>query len=154
MGGEHCRQAGLELICHTDELSGAGIVEALPAIPRHIRTLTRLKQLIPTVDALLVVDAPELGSRLIKSAHECGLRTAYLAPPLAWAWRPWRAKKYLTVIGWGACFPSKLNGIDAAEYPRCALAIRLSGHPLPPSKKAGIAILPGSRAAMCGVSCL
>ena len=146
VGGEHSRQAGLELICHTDELSGAGIVEALPAIPRHVRTLARLKHLIPTVDALLVVDAPELGTRLLKNAHKCGLRTAYLAPPQAWAWRPWRAKK-LSNCHWVGC----LFSFEAEWYRRRGVPAVCIGHPLarvtplPPSVKEGIAILPGSR---------
>ena len=122
VGGEHSRQAGLELICHTDELSGAGIVEALPAIPRHVRTLARLKHLIPTVDALLVVDAPELGTRLLKNAHKCGLRTAYL--PGQSGHGDLGGRNYRTVIA-----ASFLRAeVSASGVPAVALPSSGSGH--------------------------
>ena len=135
------------MVGHIKELSAGGLFEALHALPAHLRYLSRLKEMVPGVDALLVVDSPELGMRLIKTAVRAERPVFYLAPPQAWAWRPWRAPR-LRLCTWVGC----LFDFEARWYQGRGVEAVCVGHPIVSkieprldmsARKLGL--LPGSR---------
>ena len=125
VGGSRSQESGLAMVGHIKELSAGGLFEALHALPAHLRYLSRLKGMVPGVDALLVVDSPELGMRLIKAAVRVGRPVFYLAPPQAWAWRPWRASR-LRLCTWVGC----LFDFEARWYQGRGVEAVCVGHPL------------------------
>ncbi|MCA9545803.1 MAG: hypothetical protein KC613_15470, partial [Myxococcales bacterium] len=72
--------------------------------------------------------------------------TAWLAPPQAWAWRPWRADAVRQTDWVGCVLPHA-----AAWYRRQRVPADFVGHPLasapplPPGRPEVVALLPGSR---------
>ncbi|MBM4290052.1 MAG: hypothetical protein FJ138_00250 [Deltaproteobacteria bacterium] len=125
MGGPLSAAAGLEVLVDPRPLAAHGLTEALGALPATLRALRRLRALAGDARALLLVDAPEVNTRLLRHAVARGIPAAYLAPPQAWAWRAGRAE-LLREARWLGC----LFGFEAAWYAaRGARAVEV-GHPL------------------------
>jgi lipid-A-disaccharide synthase len=147
MGGQLSAAAGLEVVVDPRPLAAHGLTEALSALPATLRALRALRALAGESRALLLVDAPEVNTRLLRHAVALGRPVAYLAPPQAWAWRPGRAA-LLREARWLGC----LFGFEAEWYQaRGGRAVEV-GHPLrlaPPPRldpTAGhLLICPGSR---------
>ena len=147
MGGPLSAAAGLEVMVDPRPLAAHGLTEALGALPATWRALRRLRALSEGARALLLVDAPEVNTRLLRHAAPRGLPVAYLAPPQAWAWRPGRAA-LLREARWLGC----LFEFEAAWYcARGARAVEV-GHPLllapPPAldpEGGHLLLCPGSR---------
>ena len=141
LGGDLSIAAGLTAVAHARDVAGHGLVEAARVIPATVRTLHRLRA--EPADAALIVDCPEIGRRLLRDA---AYPVAWVAPPQAWAWRPWRARA-LQRAAWVGCLFAfardwyRARGVDAHWI----------GHPLadappPPIVDAPVvALLPGSR---------
>lgn len=146
VGGDACAAAGLELVGHARSLAAHGLVEALPTLPVFVRSLQRLEGLLPQVDVALLVDFPELNRRLLAAAHRRRVPAAWLAPPQAWAWRPWRVRDVAQAAWVGCLFPFEVEWLR-----RRGVAAEWVGHPraepepppLPPTAR--LALLPGSR---------
>jgi len=62
--GPFGRMAGMSPDIDTETLSAAGLVEALGSIPAHVGAYRHLRRLLNQVDAVLIIDAAELGLRL------------------------------------------------------------------------------------------
>ena len=124
VGGHLSEDSGLSMVGHINDLSAGGLFEALHALPAHLRYLSLLKGLVSGVDALVIVDSPELGMRLIKPAVRVGCPVFYLAPPQAWAWRPWRATR-LKLCAWVGC----LFDFEARWYQERGIDAVSVGHP-------------------------
>lgn len=141
LGGDLSIAAGLDAVAHARDVAGHGLVEAARVLPATVRTLRRLRRV--EADAVLVVDCPEIGRRLLDSAFA---PVAWVAPPQAWAWRPWRAKR-MRRAAWVGC----LFAFTTDWYRARAVAAEWIGHPLadrpppPPAAADCVALLPGSR---------
>lgn len=148
LGGESLVHEGLDLVCQRDGLSVTGVTEALGGVVPTIRAYRILSSLVKSVDALLLCDYPEVNLRLAKQAHRWNIPVVYLAPPQAWAWRPWRAKVLARSAYVGCLFPFSTDW-----YCSRGVAARWLGHPLAEirasfdSRLKHIALLPGSRSA-------
>ena len=148
IGGAASIENGLQARFRVEQLSAAGLIEAVGAIPMHVRVYAWLKAQLPRVDGVFVVDSPELGIRLGRQARRLGIPVAYLSPPQAWAWRPWRSRA-LTEMAWVGC----LFEFESRWYRQRGVSAVHVGHPLaggprlPPGDPQEIALLPGSRSA-------
>jgi lipid-A-disaccharide synthase len=102
-----------------------------------------LRSAIAAADAALLVDFPEVNQRLLARARA---PVAWLAPPQAWAWRPWRARAVARAAWVGCLLP-----FEADWYRDHGVEAEWVGHPLaeapvpPPAAAPCVALLPGSR---------
>ena len=100
VGGDLSVEAGLEPVAHLNEFCVGGIAEVITAIPRGVALLRRLKRLAAQADRILLVNWPEINMRLLAATTNPEQRVAFIAPPQAWAWRPWRAAELKSWIPW------------------------------------------------------
>ena len=89
------REAGVEAVVNTDELSITGLVEIASALPRFRRAYRKLKRagLERKPDAVVLVDFPDFNLRLARAFHSRGLRVVYYVSPQLWAWRGYRVRQ-------------------------------------------------------------
>lgn len=94
MGGDSMREAGVETLFHINELSVMGFTEVLGQLPRILRLLKNIEEVLKRekTSALVVIDAPSFHFRVIKIAEKLGIPVYYYISPKAWAWRKSRAK--------------------------------------------------------------
>ncbi len=148
-GGQASQAAGLEMLGHVHEVATNGLLEAVERLPAVLRSIARLSLSMSRADVVLLVDAPELNFRLQTVARLRGLPVYWLAPPQAWAWRPWRARdlrsarRVLCTLPFEASFFVE-RGVDAHWVGHPAF----ERGPLPPSPTPGLALLPGSRSSV------
>ncbi len=146
LGGDASAAAGLALLGHARSVAAHGLVEAAGTVPALLGVGRRLVARLPEARALLLVDFPELNVRLLRRARRSGVPVAWLAPPQAWAWRPWRARA-LAEADWVGC----LLPFEADWYRARGIEADCVGHPLaevpppPAPPEPGLALLPGSR---------
>jgi lipid-A-disaccharide synthase len=88
------REAGVETIVSTDELSITGLVEIASALPKFWRAYKRLRDagLARRPDCVVLVDFPDFNLRLARAFHARGLRVIYFVSPQLWAWRGYRVR--------------------------------------------------------------
>ena len=146
IGGDAAAAAGLELVGHARELAAHGLGEAVGTIPAWWRAYRRAMAVLPQVDAALLVDFPEMNLRLLRHARLSGRPVYYLAPPQAWAWRPWRASALREADGVGCLLPFAADWYAARGVPAEWVGHPLAERPAPPrAEHAALALLPGSR---------
>ncbi|MGB5660826.1 MAG: lipid-A-disaccharide synthase [Thermoanaerobaculia bacterium] len=158
MGGAELREAGMEVLADSGEISVVGISEALKVLPRARKIFQQLVSEVESRDtgAAVLVDSPDFNLRLAKALKQRGRKIVYYISPQVWAWRKGRVRlisrvvdKMLVVLPFEVDF-YRSHGIDATYV----------GHPLvdevprlehvwdSPQDSAGpfsIALLPGSR---------
>ena len=158
MGGAELREAGLEVLAESEDISVVGISEALKVLPRARQIFQELLSEVEerSSGAAVLVDSPDFNLRLAKALKEQGRRVVYYISPQVWAWRKGRVRliskvvdRMLVVLPFEVEF-YRQHGIDATYV----------GHPLVDevprldhiwdraSDQAGpftIALLPGSR---------
>jgi lipid-A-disaccharide synthase len=146
------KASGVELVWGMP-LSIVGGVEALFAIPKALSLLKevvhKLKETKP--DLLILIDFAEFNLCLLKASHSLGIKTSWLFPPTAWAWRPGRAK----VVARLCDLVISCLAFEADFYREKGANVTFVGHPLldivkpagrlPLSGSPIIGLLPGSR---------
>ena len=160
--GREMREAGVESIVRSDDLSILGLAEIAGALPRFWRAYSALKRaaIERRPDAVVLVDWPDFNFRLARALRRSGLRVIYYISPQVWAWRSHRLRNIrrdvdllLTILpfekGW-----YEARGVHHVEFVGHPLAgaVRARkgleefclGHKLDP-KRPVIALLPGSR---------
>ena len=92
--GASMREAGVESIIRSDELSILGLLEIGRALPKFWRAYKLLKQaaIERKPDAVILVDWPDFNLKLARSLHRHGLKIIYYISPQLWAWRSYRAR--------------------------------------------------------------
>jgi lipid-A-disaccharide synthase len=92
--GALMREAGVESVVRSDELSIMGLAEIAQALPKFWRAFQVLKQAATTrrPDAVILVDWPDFNLRLARALHRRGLRVIYYISPQLWAWRAYRVR--------------------------------------------------------------
>ena len=146
VGGQACVAAGLQCVTAFDGLAGGGFIDALGTLPRAIAAFRRLSATLERCDGAVLVDFPEVNTRLLQRASVLRRPVFYLGPPQAWAWRPWRAKTMQLATEVGCLFE-----FEAAWYRARGVAAHWVGHPLGAAAPMPIltnetGLLPGSRA--------
>lgn len=143
VGGPASVLAGLRPLVPFDGLAGHGLVEAVHTIPPVLRAAQRLRRALHEIDAVLLVDFPELNSRLLRWS----LRpVAWVAPPQAWAWRAHRARRLRRAAWVGCLFDFAARWYRGWGVPAVPLGHPMADRPaLPAVAGHQIALLPGSR---------
>lgn len=128
LGGQRCRDAGMETLWDVSELSVMGIGEVLPKL-RHIlrlmRTMAETAARLQPVAALLV-DAPDFNLRLAPKLRARGVRVVQYVSPTVWAWRQGRAKSLARNVDALCCIlPFEAPWLSERNVPASFV-----GHPL------------------------
>lgn len=160
--GEKMREAGVETVVNSDNLSIVGLPEIARALPMFWRVFQNLKRaaLEKKPDAVVLIDFPDFNLKLAKSLKKSGICVIYYISPQLWAWRKYRIrtiKNYVDLVitilpfekDWYAA-----RDFSRAEYVGSPLAREIKAnlsreefcakHNLDNSKPV-VALLPGSR---------
>ncbi len=154
MGGPALREAGLEALFRTEDLSVMGITEVLGHLPRIFSMLSGIRDALARLRprAVIVIDAPDFHFRVIKAARALDIPVYYYISPKIWAWRQGRAefirahvRKMISILPFEVEFYRRFGMdanyvgnplVDIVDYP----SLR---HIAPESGLVGL--LPGSR---------
>jgi lipid-A-disaccharide synthase len=94
LGGDEMREAGLEPVAHSSEISVVGLTEALKILPRAREIFADLLREVdrrrPGVAVL--IDFPDFNLRLARELKGRGVEVVYYISPQVWAWRRGRVK--------------------------------------------------------------
>jgi lipid-A-disaccharide synthase len=151
VGGPRAREAGATIVADSSDWGAVGILESLKVVPRvwggYRAALRALAAGRPGV--FVPIDFGYINVRLARAAKRAGWKVLYFVPPGSWR----RDKQ-------GADLPS-VTDLIVTPFPWSAEILRgmgadarFLGHPLKetvaqtpdPVERAGIAVLPGSRA--------
>ncbi|CAN5143129.1 lipid-A-disaccharide synthase [soil metagenome] len=90
--GPRLREAGVETIFPSDELSIVGLAEIARALPTFWRARNALLAAANSrkPDAVILVDFPDFNLKLARSLKKQGIRVIYYISPQVWAWRKYR----------------------------------------------------------------
>jgi lipid-A-disaccharide synthase len=157
-GGDLMREAGAEILYHTDQTAAIGITPVLKKLPFLLRMAKHLKadMLAWHPDLVLTIDYPGMNLRLARFAHEHRLRTCHYVCPQVWAWKRDRIPKIAQFLDQLLCF----FPFEPELFKKTPLRPQFIGHPLVDEVKRTlseprpsfpwkgnhpIALLPGSR---------
>lgn len=158
LGGDELREAGLDAVAHSSEISVVGITEALAVLPRARRIFAELLAQVERrrTRTAVLVDFPEFNLRLAKALKKRGVRVLYYVSPQIWAWRRYRVHLISRVVDrMLVVFPFEVDfyrrhGVDAVhvghplvdEVPRLP---QIWDAPRDPAAPFHVSLLPGSR---------
>jgi lipid-A-disaccharide synthase len=93
MGGTRMRDAGVELVADSSEVSLVGIVEIAKKYPALKRVWKRLlgEAVRRKPRLAILTDFPGFHLRMARALKSQGVQNVYFVAPQFWAWRPWRA---------------------------------------------------------------
>jgi len=152
LGGDRCAEAGAELLFHYRDYAILGFTGVLANLPRLWRLERAMRARLEGADLFIAIDYPGLNLRLAAHARRLGVPVLYYISPQVWAWGAGRIPKMARVI-------DKLAVIlpfEEAYFRARGVDAEFVGHPLvveetppPPLEwegRAGVGLLPGSRA--------
>jgi len=160
--GAKMREAGVETVINSDDLSIVGLPEIARALPIFWNAFQILKREARKrkPDAVVLIDFPDFNLKLAKSLKKQGFKIIYYISPQLWAWRRYRVKaigKYvdllLTILPFEKDWYAK-QGILHVEYVGNPLAGEVKSTPTKAkfcaennldSQKPIVALLAGSR---------
>lgn len=128
MGANLMRNAGVDIIIDTNELSIVGLLEIITKFPK-IRKAFRIMQNAlehNKPDLLILVDYPGFNLRLAKIAKKAGVKVLYFISPKVWAWNQGRIeiiKKYVDKMA--VIFPFEVDFYKKHQVP-----VAFVGNPL------------------------
>ena len=146
LGGQSLIHAGLALVCDRSAFPSRVQRRLWGGLAPTLRAYRQLSSELKSVDAVLLCDYPEVNLRLAKKAYQLNIPVVYLAPPQAWAWRPWRSTALRKAHYVGCLFPFSTHWYRAR-----GVTARWLGHPLAEARQScgtrmrELAVLPGSR---------
>ena len=93
-GGNTMRDAGMNIIEHSDRLAIMGFLEVLKHLPRMIKIMDKTVKTISNAkpDRIILIDYPGFNLRLAKNIFRLGLPITYFILPQAWAWKEKRVE--------------------------------------------------------------
>ncbi len=154
VGGERLREAGLDCIARSEELSVMGLAEVARDLPRLLRLARRVRReaLARRPDVAVLVDSPDFNLPLAKHLHRAGVPVAVYVSPQLWAWRSGRVRRIRRDVRRVLC----ILPFEVDFYERHGVPAEYVGHPLvdalapvmaaPPARRRDLlALLPGSR---------
>ena len=160
--GPKMREAGVEPIVSSDELSIVGLLEIGRALPTFLRAFGKLKRAAkerhPQIAVL--IDFPDFNLKLAKTLKRQGVDVVYYISPQLWAWRGYRIstiRKYvdlmITILPFEKDWYLR-RGVSHVEYVGSPLAREVQpgrikedfckAHELDPDRSI-VSLLPGSR---------
>lgn len=93
MAGPAMREAGVEPVARTEDLSVMGFTEVVSKLGGVLWLMSRIKKELARrrPDALICIDAPSFNFRIIPAAKQLGIPVYYYISPKIWASRQGRA---------------------------------------------------------------
>lgn len=154
VGGERLREAGLECVARSEELSVMGLAEVVRELPRLWRLASRVRReaLARRPDVAVLVDSPDFNLPLARRLRRAGIPVVIYVSPQLWAWRAGRVRRIRRDVRRVLC----ILPFEVAFYTEHGVAAEYVGHPLvdelapvmaamPPRRPSALALLPGSR---------
>jgi len=154
VGGERLREAGLDCVARSEELSVMGLAEVVRDLPRLLRLARRVRfaALGRRPDVAVLVDSPDFNLPLARHLRRAGIPVVIYISPQLWAWRAGRVRRIRRDVRRVLC----ILPFEVDFYTRHGVAAEFVGHPLvdelaplmgaPPAREAAtLALLPGSR---------
>lgn len=128
LGGPHMREAGVELVAQSREVSVLGITEILHRLPQLRRVFRKLldetQRRRPAL--AILVDFPGFHLRLARRLKARGVPCVYFITPQFWAWRPWRTRLVRRRFALALCiFP-----FEVEFFRKAGVNAEFIGHPL------------------------
>ena len=128
MGGDHLRDAGVDVFIDMAEIAVVGFVEVLKKYSLIKAELNKLKQNIEKnpPDLLILVDYQEFNQRLAAFAKSIGVKVLFYIGPQVWAWRPKRVYKMGKIVDHMAV----IMPFEKVLYDDASVPVTFTGHPL------------------------
>ena len=127
IGGDHMREAGVELLYHVSQLAILGLTEIVKHLPFLRKVMNRLREeLRSDVDAVILIDYPGFNLRVAKVAKEMGVPVIYYICPQLWAWGERRVEKIRSFVD----LPLVIFQFEKDFYHRFGIESDFVGHPL------------------------
>ena len=119
-GGNAMKDAGMQILEHTDDLSIMGFVEVIKHLPRMMKimgktidTITRTKP-----DRVILIDYPGFNLRLGKNIQHLGIPITYFILPQVWAWKEKRVETMKAVLDQAlSIFPFEQDWFETRGLP-------------------------------------
>jgi lipid-A-disaccharide synthase len=154
VGGERLRDAGLECVARSEELSVMGLAEVVRDLPRLARLARRVRRtaLAKRPDVAVLVDSPDFNLPLARHLRRAGIPVVIFISPQLWAWRAGRVRRIRRDVRRVLC----ILPFEVEFYGRHGMPAEFVGHPLvdelapvmlelPRRVPHALALLPGSR---------
>jgi lipid-A-disaccharide synthase len=128
MGGTRMREAGVEIVADSSEVSVVGIVEIAKKYPALKRVWNRLigEAARRKPRYAILTDFPGFHLRMARALKKQNIQSIYFVCPQFWAWRPWRANMVRRRFVRGLCiFP-----FEEQWYRSRGVKADFIGHPL------------------------
>ncbi len=153
-GGPLMRAEGFEDLVRAEDVSVMGIAEVLPALPRVLEAMDRLRDAARErrPRAALLIDSPDFNLRLAQQLRALRVPVAYFIGPSVWAWRAYRVRQ----IARNVSRMLVILPFEARFYEQHGVAATYVGNPVADAHRAlgslpvkrnplVLALLPGSR---------
>ena len=119
-GGNAMKDAGMQILEHTDDLAIMGFVEVIKHLPymmkimgKTIDTITRTKP-----DRVILIDYPGFNLRLGKNIQHLGIPITYFILPQVWAWKEKRVETMKAVLDQAlSIFPFEQDWFETRGLP-------------------------------------
>lgn len=119
-GGNAMKDAGMQILEHTDDLAIMGFVEVIKHLPRMMKimgktidTITRTKP-----DRVILIDYPGFNLRLGKNIQHLGIPITYFILPQVWAWKEKRVETMKAVLDQAlSIFPFEQDWFESRGLP-------------------------------------
>ncbi len=154
VGGERLREAGLECVARSEELSVMGLAEVVRELPRLLALARRVRgaALVRRPDVAVLVDSPDFNLPLARRLRRAGVPVVVYVSPQLWAWRSGRVRRIRRDVRRVLC----ILPFEVEFYASHGVAAEYVGHPLvdelapvmaamPPRVPGTLALMPGSR---------
>jgi len=128
IGGEHMRQAGVNLLFHISQLAIMGFTEILKHLPFIRKVLNEIKTFLQTEQpaAVILVDYPGFNLRVAKLASQMGIPVVYYICPQLWAWGEKRVNKIRQYVN----LPLVIFKFEEDFFEQHGVRATFVGHPL------------------------
>ncbi|HVN32040.1 MAG TPA: lipid-A-disaccharide synthase [Thermoanaerobaculaceae bacterium] len=154
VGGERLREARLDCVAHSEELSVMGLAEVVRDLPRLWRLSRRVREaaLERRPQVAVLVDSPDFNLPLARHLRRAGIPVVIYISPQLWAWRAGRVRRIRRDVHRVLC----ILPFEVEFYRRHRVPAQFVGHPLvdelvpvmrdlPRRVPHALALLPGSR---------
>jgi len=156
IGGVSMREAGLSVLCRSEDITVVGLFEVIRHLGVIKRALSAVTESIRNnrPDLVILIDFPDFNFRVARAAAKAGVPVFYYISPQVWAWRRGRVKTLARLVDkMVVIFPFEVD-----IYRQAGVDVEFLGHPLVDEvsrKTEGltvekkdhpvVALLPGSR---------
>jgi lipid-A-disaccharide synthase len=100
IGGDRMKDAGMQLIYHTDQMAFLGFVEVIKHLPFIHQVQKKLLDTIQheKIGYVVLIDYPGFNLSIAKKLKRLGVKVIYYVSPQIWAWAKGRVKKVKRLV--------------------------------------------------------